>query len=471
MDKDNLFFFNGINGESGDYALPPMTSADLSDFIQGLKSPDNLSELRDRYRQATARTLGVREGIDPLKLDQAGWGIIFPANAASEVKEALKPLIDLRREQAGKYFRLYDGGEGYRPGESKNDFLTRHGAGPGPADPEIVPYYLLLAGSPREIPYIFQSQLDVQYAVGRICFDTPEEYACYARSVVAAELGAARLPRRAVFFGPANPDDPSTQLSAEQLLQPLQKELSGKFSDWEMPALLREQATKRELARMMCGGEAPPLLFTAGHGMEFPLDSPRQLAEQGALLCQDWPGPEEWYRKGPIPAEFAFGANDLTPDAGLAGMVAFFFACYGVGTPLNDDFSQQAFRKRAAIAPYPFSARLPVKMLSHPRGGALAVIGHVERVWGYSFYWEGAGKQTAVFADTLKRLLAGHPVGSALEYFNGRYAELAVVLKDTLEDISFGMNVDALELANLWTACNDARGYSILGDPAVRLQV
>ena len=469
VEANELLYFNGIDGDTGRYALPPMTGDELSGFIRQEGKPENLAELRYRYEETTKKSMGVREGIDPKQLDQTGWGVIFPAETDLSVKEALTDLLNLRSQQAGQYFKVYEGGEGYRPGESKSQWLARHGAGPGAADPEKVPYYLMIVGSPSEIPTQFQSQLDVQYAVGRIHFDSPQEYANYASSVVAAETGSLNLPRQASFFGVANPGDKATRLSSKYLIEAVYDKFKPKLSDWQLNAYLREQATKDQLQRLLGGDQTPALLFTGSHGMSFAKDSPRQIRHQGALLCQDWPGAEQW--SGEIPQDFYFAGEDLNPDARLLGLIAFFFACYGAGTPLNDEFSKQAFKERTAIAPYPFLAQLPTRMLSHPRGGALAVIGHIERAWTYSFSWPKAGAQTAVFEDTMQRLFDGHPVGSALEYFNQRYAELSTVLTDELEEIEFNKQFDPYELAGMWTANNDARGYTLIGDPGVRLPV
>ena len=467
----DLLHFNGINGATGDYGLPPMTGAQLTGFVQGQGSPDNLEELKLRHRQGGQAHFGLKAGVDPKKLAETGWGVIVAHDADPAILDALRPLLQLRRQQAGALFRVYQGSEGFRPLESKADFLARHGMGPGPADPAKVPYYLLIVGSPDAIPYRFQFQLDVQYAVGRLWFDAPQGFADYARSVVAAETGQVQVARQVRFFGVANPDDRATALSSELLVRPLFKHLSARKPDWDIAALLGDEATKARLGHLLGGDDTPALLFTASHGMEFPIGDPRQLRHQGALLCQDWPGPKAWQGRGPIPQDHYFAGDDLRTDARLLGLISFHFACYGAGTPLDDEFAKQAFKARQAIAPQPFVAGLPTRLLSHPRGGALAVIGHVERAWGYSFLWPDAGSQTTVFESTLERLLDGYPVGAALEYFNERYAELASDLSVELEDIEFGAQANPDKLAGLWTSNNDARSYVIIGDPAVRLPV
>jgi hypothetical protein len=213
----------------------------------------------------------------------------------------------------------------------------------------------------------------------------------------------------------------------------------------------------------MGGPDTPALLFSASHGLGFRPADPRHLPHQGALLCRNWPGPGQ----GPITQDHYLAADDLPDAASPAGLIAFFFACYGGGTPLYDSFAENGTRRQIAAAP--FVARLPQRLLGHPRGGALAVVAHVDRCWSFSFNWPKAGGQLQVFESALGRLLDGYPIGAAMEYFNQRYAELAADLNDEIQEVQWGAEPDLLSLTDLWTAHNDARSYVVLGDPAVRL--
>lgn len=509
----DLFVANGVNGSTGNYGLEPISPADLTKIIareglQGKLDPDNYDQLeahnqksilmqailRERLVELQAEKsklnaahdaarlaqiereikriegaitdhLGAAEGIDTGNIAETGWGVIFANDADPAIEEALNPLLSLRRDQAtpknDRFYRVFKGGEGYQKGETSLAFTSRHGVGPGPVDPaKGIPYYLLIVGSPSDIPYQFQYQLDVQFAVGRIYFETLEEYGDYANNVVAAETGQVKLPRRATFFGPANQQDPATQMSLNHLITPLHNALQTKQPDWQIDLLTAEQATKSQLATLLNNANAPALLFTASHGMEFAMDDSRQVQHQGALLCQDWPGPRRWRK--PVPTDFYFSGDDLESSSNLLGSISFHFACYGAGTPAFDEFAGfQAQQKRIAAAP--FMANLPTRLLNQ---GALAVVGHVERAWGYSFFWPNAGEQLTVFDSTLKRLMTGLPVGSAVEYFNERYAELATVFSAELDRAETNPTT---QLPSIWTAHNDARNYIIIGDPAVRL--
>jgi hypothetical protein len=412
--------------------------------------------------------LSVKAGIDPRRLDESGWGVIFADNTPSAIREALEPILALRREQGGDRYRLYEHADGYRTGkDTKSSWLARHGQGPGPADPDKVPYYLLIVGDLEEVPLKFQQQLDVQYAVGRLWFDTADEAAAYATSVVAAEtnLSMHRSRRRAVFFAVRNDDDQPTSVSAEFLVGPLAEQLAKLRTDWAIDIAIdinadpAERATKGRLLQLIKAEAAPDLLLLSGHGMVFPSDDPRQGAHQGALLCADWPGPSLW--QGPVPSDFYFSADDVPPDARLLGRIVFMLASYSAGTTSFDFSITPANRS--------FLARLPQKLLGHPQGGALAFVGLADRMWGDSSAWPTAAQTVQVWTSVLQRLMSGDPVGFALEYLNERNAELSIDLSNTLEDIKFGMTPDQPSVAGMWTANNDARACVILGDPAVRL--
>ncbi len=486
---DNAWAFNGINGDTGGYATTA-TAHDIVQVARGEAALDITDErdLRERVRQAEKH-----HGIavqDPSNLAQTGWGIIFPATRdpheqqqIAAIKAALQPLLDHRRTQAtaGGNERYYSAGHdalSYRPNDTNDTFMQRYDAVPGPADPDHgLPYYLLIVGSPEQIPYDFQYQLDVQYAVGRLWFDDDTEaYRHYAEAVLAAEQHP-NPQRRATFFGTRNQDDQATNLSASRLVEPLHTTTAAKQpAGWSSDLLLAEHAHKKHLQEVLGGTATPDLLFTATHGMEFSLSNPqRQEEDQGALLCQDWPGPRAWAAK-PIPHDHYFAARDLAASkARLDGLIAFFFACYGAGTPRTDDFARN--QGKPTIAERAFVAHLPRQML---RQGALAVISHVGRAWGTSYMWQQSGgslwkpaqsaAQIKVFTTLVAFLMRGQRVGSALEWFNTRYAELAAYLNHHL-DWQEHRKIDEVELAMLWMATSDARNYIILGDPAVHFNL
>lgn len=468
-----LLHANGVDGATGGYLAPPVSPAELTRFVLGLPEDPALDDLRLR-RQRTEPHLGLRRGLDANDLADAGWGVIFAHDADPALREALLPLLDLRRAQAsakGLRYREYAGREGYVPELSKDAFLAANNSAPGPANPDRVPYYLLLVGDPAAIPYEFQYQLDVQYAVGRIAFETPDQYASYAASVVAAESGRIVRPRRAVFFGARNVDDEATALSADYLVAPLAATFAARNADrWNVQSLVGAQAGKSSLAALAGGADAPALLFTASHGVGFPVGDPRQLRHQGALLCQEWPGPVA--HVGELPETYYYSGDDARAGGSPSGLVSFHFACYGAGTPQFDEFSRRPDAPPRRIAPQPLIAPLAQQMLGHAGGGALAFIGHVERAWAYAFTWPGAADaQLAVFEDTLGSLFDGGTVGYAMEVFNERYAELATELTTELAAIRNGRKRDDLTLARMWTTLNDARNHVIVGDPAVRLAV
>jgi hypothetical protein len=355
-----------------------------------------------------------------------------------------------------------------RPGETTRAFLVRHKVGSGPADPDKMPFYLMIVADPETIPFSFQYQLDVQYAVGRLHFETVDEYARYARSVVETETRPARLPRRAVFFGAQNPGDTATRMTADHLIGPLAEWLKESKPQWDVRTVVGEGATRTNLGRLLGGDATPSLIFTACHGMAFPNGDERQLANQGALLCQDWPGPQNWHKA--MPLEFYFTAADVPDDAQVSGLISFFWSCFSAGVPRLDEYNHYSSVPAKELAPRSFVSRLPQRLLGHPRGGALAVIGRVERCWSYSFMEGGVGQNLGVFANTLRRLMEGYPVGFAMEDFSRRYVELASEFVGVVQEQELGaVKSNESELFTLKTALRDARNYLIIGDPAVRV--
>lgn len=411
----------------------------------------------DPKREPVYKIDGQRVNVHDLS--SAGYAVVFAAGITEEIKAQLSPLLEHRRRQAGQLFRLIH----FRSGRSKIDFLHDLGAEPGDANPLQLPYYVLLVGSPEEIPFDFQYELDVERAVGRIYFETPEAYGRYARSVVAAETGEAPPPPREIACFGAVTDDTSAR-TAENLLLPLAEALKKSGgTNWEVRTWSDQEAKKPLLGQILGGEHRSALAIASGHGVVFPSGDPRQKPAQGALLCKD--ETDSSGAGSELPPEFYFAGDDLEEQARLSGSIVALFACYSAGTPELSSFSDRRLGVPPRIAPQPFVATLAQRLLSH---GALAVLGHIDRMWTLSFSWSRES-QVDAFASLLQRLLDGFRIGAATESLNRRYTTYAVEYSRLAELKARLVQVDPQHFVRVWHAQNDSRNFIVLGDPAVRI--
>lgn len=423
--------------------------------------------------EAGSDNYGTGFGYDPDDLSRVGWGLIFAEGTCpTPYLEAMSALIKLREDEAGARYRVFSGKDGYMPGETASEWLTRHGSTLSvvwnPA--KKIPYYLALVGSPAEIPFQFQYSLDIGAAVGRIDFKTLNELRTYCESVVAHEKAQTRTQRDLVMFAPSHSFDRATQLFAAKVVKPMMDGADGdepvtQQCGFALHPFLRGDANKSRLQAILrgAGTGTPSILFTGSHGMAFRHDDPLQAENQGAVVCSDWKG------YGAIGPDHWFSAQDVPQDASVHGLIHFFFACYGTGTPDKDNFNRLGTPQQ--MAPSAMTARLPQVLMSHPQGGALAALGHIDKAWASSFQSKKGVPQTQMFDEVLGRLMSGERVGNATDRMNMQWGALSTELSELQAERATGLaeQKDA-ELLSLWIARDDVRNYVILGDPAVKLR-
>ncbi len=242
--------------------------------------------------------------------------------------------------------------------------------------------------------------------------------------------------------------------------------------EWRVTPVVADVATKGHLLRLLGGDRRPALLVVAAHGTSYPKGHQDQYDEQGSIVCADWQP-----NTGPLTDNEYLAGRDVPDDASLLGMIVFTVVGFSAGTPkLENQVRNEPPRELSDRA---FISRLSQRLLGHPRGGALAVIGHVDTSWSDTLQefadapdgakqWKSEGSDT--FIGTVSRLVRGFTVGSAMDFFNTRYAQTAAELVDRLltPTLQGGINGKRDRLIN---EAIDVRNYIVLGDPAVRVAV
>jgi hypothetical protein len=428
-------------------APPPEVSLDeLTAYIAGqlqAMPASTRNRLQNLHTTKNVEKLALKTGYDPQDTQDAGWGIMYAPGTPQAVKNELQPLI--QRRTGGK------AAEYAYPAMSPFDWRKQHGEDFGVVDPKHLPYYFLIVGPPTGIPFSFQFDLDVDHCVGRLYFETAEEYKAYVQRVLDYEdSGAPGQQRTLSLF--STDHDPLTAQSDSMLVSQLEQEFEGRSLKVDGQKLTFHAsrtsgaaATKPALSTLLAGqAPRPALVFAAMHGLR---PGPGEESQAGALRCQD---------------DAYLEASDVTDAFDPRGLVCFVFACHSAGTPSMKDFG-------------PYLARLPQRLLAQ---GALAFLGHVGQVWSYSYGWPGIGPLTGTFESAVTGMLMGQRLGHAFDVMDRRYLALFhELLRKKGLDGETGLLEQYLDeepvdknLARTWLALRDARAYLLFGDPAAYLR-
>ncbi|MBK8262565.1 MAG: hypothetical protein IPK80_14680 [Nannocystis sp.] len=413
-----------------------------------------------------------------------GWGVIAPeGKRGDELLARIQPLIAARGQMQDEPIRIYrvpprmslEEAQRWRQDVYNND------------EPDKIPRYQLMLGDLHEVPLELQQVQNPEGFVGRLAFSDLEGYDAYVDKLLQWERSPSAVTDPKAVFYTVHDGTGATRVGHKGLIKPVVEQAramkaEGRFAAGEIREVGRaDDPTPDELFAAAAGLEAG-VLFTMSHGEGAPRkgwsSARAQLLGQGAM---------SFGSGGHLPG------RDIEGKVFAPGGVWFMFACFGAGTPTRSKFyhwlaqlaAKGQFRGRpdAVLASLPkgeqrpFIAALPQAALASP-DGPLAVIGHLDLAWTYSFMEIDQGKsqgRPAKYYNLLKSLVRGDRVGVALQelerFYNDKNQELTDLydLAEEAQQTGGKDPVDKAKIGHLWMVRQDLSGYILLGDPAAQL--
>ena len=198
-------------------SIPPIKESDL-DHIE--KAPQ-LAEIR--AANANAAHLAPVAEVQPDDL-HSQWGVVFstatPGAQKQAIKDALKPLLDLRKSEAGDLFKVFDDQTGYMPGMPAEKWLTSRGSALNVVDP-LKECHIICCLSDRH-PTSRRVSIRSRYVLrgGSHRVGNLQEYAQYAQNIVNFEKAAGQQ-KTVAIFNTRNDGDRATALLHDQIAMKL----------------------------------------------------------------------------------------------------------------------------------------------------------------------------------------------------------------------------------------------------------
>lgn len=440
--------------------------------------PDGTAEGRDDTIKKEKDALDFwEEGGDCDDLEEQRWGVLAPEGPEGDRLLALiRPLIEARREAQGDNVKIYR----VPPKLSAADATRWRKAyfESGAEFSSEIPRYQLILGDLSLVSLAVQQSQGSDGFVGRLSFGDDRGYEAYVDKVLRWEKARAEA-EPAVKLFTVHDGSAATMIGYRALVKPGLDMLRKRGYE---PADLgdRHAPSPSEFLDSVKSPD-PSILFTVSHGAGAPRGGWKSYEDQRARQ-----GAMSFGREGKL------AGSDINEDPFLPGGLWFMLACYGAGTPNTSayrhwleklkqtgEFGGQAQSVLASLpsgnAP-PFVAALPQAVLANPNG-PLAVIGHIDLAWTYSFEERDTGKpvsRPSKFMEILRSALKGDRVGVSfreLVRFLGFINHELNELYDDSAQKGLSEASDAARSGHLWMLRQDLSGYILLGDPAARLPI
>lgn len=403
-----------------------------------------------------------------------GWGVVLPDRdglsdadkaAGADAPPAIRRLLTARAP--APVFR-------YREDIARDGRLLRHYPHRAPTqlrasgtrgthDDFAVPRYLLIVGSPEDIPWRFQYRLQADAFVGRLDLDD-DALERYVDALLGGWAGSERHVDKPLLWSVDHGHPDITHLMRKTIAEKMHEAFAHQAGF--NPLLLTDgQATTAALHDAL-QTRKPAFVLSTSHGATFPLDSPAKLrAQLGLLVDHD---------------HALLDPSPLLQQWSPAGAIWYAHACCSAGADKPSTFhglvDRQSSLGRMLVAVAgigPCTAPLPRALLgaAQPLG---AFIGHVEPTFDWTLRDPDNGQRMtdSLIIDTLFTHLHSKsrtPVGMALDGYYNAVAGLLIDHSNAVEAVNNhedGAQVRAMKTKLL---AMDRLAMVLLGDPTVSL--
>jgi hypothetical protein len=423
---------------------------------------------------------------DPNDLAAQRWGVVVPEGPSGDrLLSLIEPLRRWREEGQGAPVRVYRAPANL-DGPTASRWKDRVLRDEAVAEADQ-PRYLLLLGDLDLLSLELQQVLASDSFVGRLAFSEDAGFEAYVEKVLRWERRPSSTPARALFYT-AHDGTSATSVGYQALITPSLRACRERQELGDFPARDILEVSSREdwaIRRLLehAAAPEPSLLFSLSHGLGAPRQGWRSADEKYALQGAMSLGPGQ-----------QLDASAVAQGPFLPGGIWFYLACFGAGTPSRSAFHTWLSQLRDAgqfrgrldallsslprANERPFVAALPKAALANPQG-PLAILGHMDLAWTYSFQDLSATARSrpSRFMGLMRAMVAGRRAGVGLSALLRFFTEANVELTSLYDQeeqarVAGGANpVNLAQRAHLWMLRQDLAGYVLLGDPAVHLPV